>query len=166
MLSDIDIKPPCTKKQSGYVNIFYRANRDEIKKDAEIQGDIQWTKCWRKLISNNKENDQRWSISQDVKEVFTFPVYKKGSKSLPDNYRLITFTCVSCKSLELIICRLILIRLECHKISISFQHLFHSGLSCESQVYATVNFVLIKLKSTLQFWTLKKYNILYPWASS
>ena len=66
------------------------------------------------------------------------PVYKKGYVHLPENYRPVSLTCVSCKILEHIICKHILDHLERNKILTSLNHGFRSGYSCETQLVTTV----------------------------
>ena len=66
------------------------------------------------------------------------PEYKKGDIHLPENYRPVSLTCVSCKILEHIICKHILDHLEWNKILTSLNHGFRSGYSSETQLVKTV----------------------------
>ena len=59
------------------------------------------------------------------------PVYKKGDVHLPENYRPVSLTCVSCKLLEHIICKHILDHLEQNKILTTLNHGFRSGYSAK-----------------------------------
>ena len=52
------------------------------------------------------------------------PVYKKGDVHLPENYRPVLLTCVSCKILEHIICKHILDHLDRNKILTSLNYGF------------------------------------------
>ena len=52
------------------------------------------------------------------------PIFKKGDVHLPENYRPVSLTCVSCKLLEHIICKHILDHLERNKILTSLNHGF------------------------------------------
>ena len=72
------------------------------------------------------------------------PVYKEGDVHLPENYRPVSLTCVSCKLLEHIICKHILDHLERNKILTTLNHGFRSGYSCETQLVATVHDLLGK----------------------
>jgi ribonuclease P/MRP protein subunit RPP40 len=67
------------------------------------------------------------------------PVFKKGSRHDPANYRPVSLTSVCCKILEHIISRHILSHLEKHNILTSLQHGFRSGHSCESQLLLTMH---------------------------
>ena len=66
------------------------------------------------------------------------PIFKKGDRHLPENYRPVSLTSVACKVLEHIICRHMLTHLEHHDILTSLQHGFRRGHSCESQLLVTV----------------------------
>ena len=70
------------------------------------------------------------------------PLFKKGDVHLPENYRPVSLTCVSCKLLEHIICKHILDHLERNKILTSLNHGFRSGYSCETQLLTTVHDLL------------------------
>ena len=60
------------------------------------------------------------------------PVYKKGDVHLPENYRPVSMTSVSCKLLEHIICRHLMDHLEWNKILTNLNYGFRSGYSCET----------------------------------
>ena len=70
----------------------------------------------------------------DWKHALVSPVYKKGSRSSPSNYRPISLTCVLCKTLEHIIYSNIMSHLDKHSLLSPFHHGFplRKGLSCES----------------------------------
>jgi len=70
------------------------------------------------------------------------PVFKKGDKHSPENYRPISLTSVTCKILEHIICRHILSHFEQHKILTNLNHGFRSGFSCETQLAVTTHDLL------------------------
>jgi hypothetical protein len=70
------------------------------------------------------------------------PVYKKGDVHLPENYRPVSLTCVTCKLLEHILCHHILAHLESNKTLTSLQHGFRSGYSCETQLLTTIHDLL------------------------
>ena len=60
------------------------------------------------------------------------PVFKKGDRHSPANYRPISLTCVCAKLLEHIICKQIKSHFSENKISTPVQHGFRSKHSCES----------------------------------
>ena len=67
------------------------------------------------------------------------PIFKKGDRSLPENYRPVSLTCVCCKLLEHIICTHIRQHLDKNNILSKFQHGFISSHSCVSQLILTMH---------------------------
>ena len=50
------------------------------------------------------------------------PLYNKGDRALPSNYRPVSLTCVPCKMLEHIVCTNIMAHLDEHKLLSDRQH--------------------------------------------
>ena len=67
------------------------------------------------------------------------PIFKKGSKSCPSNYRPASLTSICCKILEHIVYSSIWHHLEDHNIICDEQHGFRSGRSCETQLLMTIH---------------------------
>ena len=67
------------------------------------------------------------------------PIYKKGSKSSPANYRPISLTAILCKLCEHIVHCAIIHHLINHKILSDSQHGFKKRRSCETQLVLTIN---------------------------
>ena len=70
------------------------------------------------------------------------PVYKKGDRHTPENYRPVSLTCALSKKLEHIICHHMLNHLDKHRVLTSLNHGFRSGYSCETQLVVTVHDLL------------------------
>ena len=68
-------------------------------------------------------------VPQDWKCANVTPIFKKGSKSTPGNYRPVSLTCVLCKVMESLIRDGIVDHLERHILLRSSQHGFMSGKS-------------------------------------
>jgi hypothetical protein len=73
-------------------------------------------------------------LPDDWKKANVVPVYKKGSKMKPSNYRPISLTCVACKIMEHIITSHIMSHADRHNIIYKFQHGFRKLLSCDTQL--------------------------------
>ena len=73
-------------------------------------------------------------VPEDWRSANVVPVYKKGCKTNPQNYRPISLTCIVCKVMEHIITSNIMTHAEHHHILYDLQHGFRSGLSCETQL--------------------------------
>ena len=73
------------------------------------------------------------------------PVFKQGTRCLPENYRPVSLTCVTCKLLEHILCTHIRGHLDRHGILTPANHGFRSRHSCESQLLLTTHDLLQKI---------------------
>ena len=73
-------------------------------------------------------------VPEDWLQASVAPIYQKGEKYDPANYRLVSLTCICCKFLEHIIVSKIMQHLSEHKIPVESQHGFRSGRSCETQL--------------------------------
>ena len=62
------------------------------------------------------------------------PIFKKGDKDSPANYRAIPLTCIYSKLLQHMITKSIMSHLEHHNLLYHLQHGFCRFKSCESQL--------------------------------
>ena len=72
------------------------------------------------------------------KEAFITPLFKKGDRSKPSNYRPVSLTSICCKLLEHVIHSNVISHLDQHGILSDAQHGFRKERSCESQLILTV----------------------------
>ena len=82
---------------------------------------------------------QTGKLPDDWVEANVAPVFKKGDRHSPANYRPISRTCVCAKLLEHIICKQIMSHFSENKILTPVQHGFRSKHSCESQLLITTD---------------------------
>ena len=87
---------------------------------------------------------KEWKIAKVV------PIYKKGDRSTPGNYRPISLTSICCKLLEHIIYSHIFSHLNSHSILCNEQHGFRQRRSCETQLLLTVQDLAKNLNEGLQ----------------
>ncbi|MCG8078525.1 MAG: reverse transcriptase family protein, partial [Candidatus Thiodiazotropha taylori] len=80
------------------------------------------------------------------KEANVSPIFKKGDKSDPSNYRPISLTCVLCKVLEHIVASNMTKHLNCNNILYELQHGFRERRSCETQLIMLID----KLSKNMQ----------------
>ena len=78
------------------------------------------------------------TIPSDWKHANVCPVYKKGDKHDPKNYRPIFLTCIRCKLCEHIIASSLMKHLEESNILYDLQHGFRSSRSCETQLISFI----------------------------
>ena len=90
------------------------------------------------------------SVPKDWKRANVCPIFKKGERYQPSNYRPISLTCISCKVAEHIIASNIMTFLEDNKILYSLQHGFRNKRSCETQLVEFFHDLATKKDSLLQ----------------
>ena len=78
-------------------------------------------------------------IPSDWKSAEVRPIFKKGSKSSPDNYRPVSLTSVVCKVFEKIICDALCCHMKENNILSPDQFGFCQGRSCVTQLLVTIN---------------------------
>ena len=76
-------------------------------------------------------------IPLDWKHANVVPIFKKGKRSKPENYRPVSLTVVFSKMLEHIIVSQIMDHLDSQNILHENQHGFRAKRSCESQLMTT-----------------------------
>ena len=79
------------------------------------------------------------SLPEDWRTANVCPVYKKGDKSAPINYRPISLTCIICKLMEHIICSNLSSHLELNGILNPKQHAFRRHRSCTTQLCTVIH---------------------------
>ena len=85
---------------------------------------------------------QTGKLPDDWVDANVAPVFKKGDRHSPANYRPISLTCVCAKLLKRMICKQIMSHFSENKILTPVQHGFRSKHSCESQLLiTTVEFI-------------------------
>ena len=86
-------------------------------------------------------------VPDDWKQQRVHPIFKKGSRSDPGNYRPVALTSILCKTLEHIISSNINDHLERHSWLACFQHGFRKFRSCESQLLITTTDIFNTMES-------------------
>jgi len=78
------------------------------------------------------------------------PIYKKGDKSDPANYRPVSLTCIACKLMEHVVCSALMRHLEGHKLLHPNQHGFRQARSCETQLLDFTHSLLSNMHEGIQ----------------
>ena len=86
------------------------------------------------LATIMRRSMEEGKIPEDWKEANLTPIYKKGPKNSPGNYRPVSLSSVSCKILESIIKDDVMHYLEKKKLIRPSQHGFMKGKSCVSNI--------------------------------
>ena len=74
------------------------------------------------------------SLPSDWLKANVSPIFKKGDKTCPANYRPISLTCILCKLLEHIVASNVVKHMDQHKILYDLKHGFRAWRSCETQL--------------------------------
>ncbi|PJE77977.1 hypothetical protein CI610_03092 [invertebrate metagenome] len=86
----------------------------------------------------NKSFDQS-TLPSDWRHAHVTPIYKKGPRNEPGNYRPISLTSVPCKIMQRIIRDSILQHMETNNLFSSHQHGFRQKKSCTTQLLETMD---------------------------
>ena len=76
------------------------------------------------------------------KDAWVTPIFKKGTRNDPANYRPVSLTSIICKVAEHIICSHVRDHLDEHQILSDANHGFRQGHSCETQLLLTTHDLL------------------------
>jgi hypothetical protein len=93
---------------------------------------------------------ERGTVPNDWKTAHVTPIFKKGDKSKPSNYRPVSLTSIYCKTLEHIIFSHLMKFFESQNILSDKQHDFRRKGSCESQLILTIQDLAAGLNSKSQ----------------
>ena len=77
-------------------------------------------------------------LPEDWRNARVVPIFKKGAKHDPSNYRPVSLTTVLCKLMEHVVYKDIMNHLENYVILFANQHGFRKNHSCETQLILTV----------------------------
>jgi len=89
-------------------------------------------------------------LPAEWKQAIVAPIFKKGDRAAPANYRPISLTSILGKTLEHIICSHIMKHLDLHKLLSNNQHGFRRKRSCESQLIITIQDLALNTDSKYQ----------------
>ena len=89
-------------------------------------------------------------VPSDWRTAHVSPVYKKGQKYNPENYRPISLTCICCKLLEHFFVKHIMSHADTHNILYSLQRGFRTGRSCETQLLEFIDDVTLNMENGKQ----------------
>jgi hypothetical protein len=78
-------------------------------------------------------------IPSEWKKAFVTPIFKKGDKATPSNYRPVSLTCMACKIMEHIMVSHLMKHAKTNNILYDLQHGFREKRSCETQLIGFVD---------------------------
>ena len=89
-------------------------------------------------------------VPPDWKTANIVPLYKKGNKSLPENYRPVSLTSQTCKLLEHVVYSNFMKQFLRYNVLDDAQHGFRKQRSCTSQLITTIDDYAVALKNQQQ----------------
>ncbi len=89
-------------------------------------------------------------VPKDWKHALVVPIFKKGARQNPENYRPISLTCICSKLMEHIICSAMMKHASQNDILYDHQHGFRDRRSCETQLNELVHDLVNNMHSGLQ----------------
>ena len=84
-------------------------------------------------------------VPSDWKDAWIVPVFKKGDKHKPANYRPVSLTSITCKLLVHIVHSNVMTHFDRHNILKDNQYGFRKKRSCETQLIVTVQEIASRL---------------------
>ena len=95
---------------------------------------------WRKSLDTGE-------IPDILKLQTIIPLYKKGTKTLPENYRPVSLTSHLTKLFGRILRKKLIVHIEANNLLSNNQHAFRNGRSCLSQLLQHIEYVLQALEN-------------------
>ena len=90
------------------------------------------------------------TLPEDWTSANVSPIFKKGDRHRPENYRPVSLTSVLSKLLEHIVCSNLMSHLTTNKVLTDLNHGFRAGFSCETQLAVTLDELTRNLDRGLQ----------------
>ena len=130
-IDSIEINPPLVEKYLRKLNIGKAAGPDEFF--PRMLHEIREAICEPLSIIYNKSLVEG-QLPTDWKLATVKPIYKKGKKNMPSNYRPVSLTSVCCKIMERMVRDKVFDYLETNELFSKDQHGFRQGRSCTTQL--------------------------------
>lgn len=134
-MSQINVSPAGVYKLLSELDIHKSTGPDLIPTRLLKELALELTPVFTLLYQTSLDQG---SIPDDWRVANVTPIFKKGEKNRPGNYRPISLTSVACKVLEHIVCSAVMSHLESNNILSDAQHGFRKRRSCESQLILAV----------------------------
>ena len=80
-----------------FSSVFTREDTSTVPDPTTRSTRSKLRNCWTKKVKRKIKVPEEW------RQANVIPIFKKGSKAAPSNYRPVSLTCVSCKMMESII---------------------------------------------------------------
>jgi hypothetical protein len=147
------IMPDFTVTENGVLKLLEELNPNKAPGPDGVSGKILKTMASEIapiLTIIFRQSMETGNLPDDWKKANIAPIFKKGDRSNPANYRPVSLTSIACKMLEHIVASNVLEHLNCNNILVDQQHGFRAKRSCESQLIQTVHDLALGLDTKVQ----------------
>ena len=135
-MEDINITPQGLEKLLTKLDPSKASGPDELKPRILRELDKEISPILSLIFQKSLDTGV---VPSDWRTAHVSPIYKKGSKYNPVNYRPISLTCICCKLLEHIVVSSIMNHADIHNTLYPLQHGFRKVRSCETQLLEFIN---------------------------
>ena len=130
LISPLKISTKGVEKLLAGLNVKKASGPDNIPCKILLELAAELARILTTIFQQSLETGQ---IPDDWTVAFVYPIFKKGNRNLPVNYRSVSLTSVPCKIMEHIICSHVRDHLDKHSVLTSLQHGFREAHSCETR---------------------------------
>jgi hypothetical protein len=134
VLSDIKISEEATRKKLLSLNPNKSAGPDQIPSKVLKEAGEELARPLTEIFNKSLEEQ---IVPEEWKKAQITPIYKKGDKREPGNYRPVSLTSTVCKVMESLVREELMKHLQ--PIMSEDQHGFQSGRSCTTQLLQTLD---------------------------
>jgi len=142
-MEDITVHPNGVKKQLTKLNAHKATGPDCIPTAILREAADELAPVVSKLYQHSLNTG---TVPKDWRDALIVPVFKKGEKHQPSNYRPVSLTSVVCKVLEHVVYSSVMRFYDQHHILTEAQHGFRARRSCESQLLWTIQTIAGRLQ--------------------
>ena len=146
-MPDIDISTAGVAKLLSNLNVSKAAGPDSVRPIVLKELSQVITPVITIIFQTSLDSG---TVPSDWKKAQVCPLFKKGDKTDPANYRPISLTCILCKTMEHIIASNLCKHLNLNNILYDLQHGFREKRSCETQLIQLVEDLARNLTSGKQ----------------
>ena len=135
-MPDIQIKEKVVQKLLKELNPHKATGPDEVPSRILKIGAEELASALVKLYQYSIDTGE---VAQEWRDANVVPIFKKGDRHKPSNYRPVSLTSVVCKVLEHIVHSSIMSHFDRWNILSDSQHGFRKRRSCETQLIQTID---------------------------
>ena len=135
-MPDIQVTPKGVQKLLKELNPYKATGPDEVPSRILQVGALELAPALVKLYQYSIDTGE---VPQDWRDANVVPIFKKGDRHQPSNYRPVSLTSVVCKVLEHIVHSSIMTHFDRWNILCDSQHGFRKRRSCETQLIETID---------------------------